>query len=306
MFFRTVATLVSATLSLSLSANAQLAGQTVEFQTVLTAGNGNCLVPTSNADGAAVVIQGCGTNATALNSWVVPNGSGAVGPLKIFGDKCLDVTNGVNADGTKLQIWTCAAGNTNQMWIPVSDSAITWSGKNKCVDLTNGNTTDGNQVQIWDCDASNNNQKWNAVPVTTPISFVISLKKNPSLCVAASANAVNASVVIEPCSASSAAQTWSDLANANQVVIFDNLCMSPATNINDGTKLILSPCIPNDAAQQWSHETGLINNRNVPKSCLDLTNGDETPENQLQIWTCTLLTSTTDNTNQDWIVTDTF
>ncbi|KAJ6544675.1 ricin B lectin domain-containing protein [Mycena vulgaris] len=165
------------------------AGQTVKFQTVLTAGgcfqlssidstrrltrlkgNGNCLVPTSNADGAAVVIKDCGTNATALNSWVVPNGSQQVGPLKIFGDKCLDVTGGVDADGTKLQIWTCATGNTNQMWIPVSDSAITWSGKNKCVDLTDGNIADGNQVQIWDCDVNNSNQKWNAVPVTTPTS----------------------------------------------------------------------------------------------------------------------------------------
>ncbi|KAJ6530922.1 ricin B lectin domain-containing protein [Mycena vulgaris] len=304
MFIRSVVSLLTA--SLSLSVDAQLAGQTVKFQTVLTAGNGNCLVPTSNADGAAVVIKDCGTNATALNSWVVPNGSQQVGPLKIFGDKCLDVTGGVDADGTKLQIWTCATGNTNQMWIPVSDSAITWSGKNKCVDLTDGNIADGNQVQIWDCDVNNSNQKWNAVPVTTPTSFVISLKKNPSLCVAPSANAANASVVIEPCSAGSATQTWSDPRNSNQIVIFDNLCMSPATHINDGTKLILSPCITDNAAQEWSHETGVINNRNIPKSCLDLTDGNETSGNQLQIWTCSQFTGTTDNTNQDWIVTDTF
>ncbi|KAJ7704871.1 hypothetical protein B0H17DRAFT_1038690 [Mycena rosella] len=73
--------------------------------------------------------------------------------------------------------------------------------------------------------------------------------------------------------------------------------MSPATRINDGTKLILSPCITGNAAQEWSHETGIINNRNIPKSCIDLTNGDETPGNQFQMWTCALLTGTTDDTN---------
>ncbi|KAJ7187519.1 ricin B lectin domain-containing protein, partial [Mycena pura] len=129
-----------------------------------------CLTATKNADGAPVIIKDCGTNATQLNSWVVPNGAAAVGTIQIFGDKCLDVTNGVDADGTKLQIWTCAAGNTNQLWVPLED--ITWSGKNKCVDLTNGNTTDGNKIQIWDCDANNENQLWNVRPLTQPKTCV--------------------------------------------------------------------------------------------------------------------------------------
>lgn len=34
----------------------------------------------------------------------------------IFGNKCLDVTNGLTVDGTKLQIWTCTSGNTNQQF----------------------------------------------------------------------------------------------------------------------------------------------------------------------------------------------
>ncbi|KAJ7858760.1 hypothetical protein B0H13DRAFT_1727078, partial [Mycena leptocephala] len=148
MFRRNLVSFLSV-LSLSLYANAQLpvAGQTVKFQTVLSTGNpGNCLTATSNADGAPVIIKDCGTNATSLNSWVLPKGSNVVGTLQIFGDKCLDVTSGANTDGTKLQIWTCAAGNTNQMGIPAGPT-ITWSGKNKCVDVTNGNITDGNQVR---------------------------------------------------------------------------------------------------------------------------------------------------------------
>jgi len=302
MFFRNAASL----LSLALAAKAQLAGQTVFWKTVLTTGDGNCLTATNNADGATVVIQDCGSNATDNNSWLVPNGESNVGPLQIFGDKCLDVTNGDDSDGTLLQIWSCAEGNTNQMWVPVSDQSITWSGQDKCVDLTNGDLTNGNQVQIWDCSAQNDNQKWNAVGIDTPKSFVISLKETPSLCVTASANAVGAPVVIDDCSPGSAAQTFTDPNQSGQMVVF-GLCVSPASNVNDGVPLILDTCVSGDAAQEWSHLTGpLINNFNEPKICLDLTNSNQTPGNQLQVWTCSLLTGTNDNPNQDWIVTDTF
>jgi len=302
MFFRTAATLLSYTLA----AHAQLAGQTVFWKTVLTAGNGNCLTASSNADGASVVIQECG-NATDANSWLVPNGESNVGTLQIFGDKCLDVTNGNTADGTLLQIWTCAEGNTNQMWIPVSDQSITWSGEDKCVDLTNGVLTDGNQVQIWDCSTGNDNQKWNAVGIDEPKSFVISLKENPALCVSASANAVGAPVVIDDCSAGSPAQTFTDPSQNGQMIVY-GLCVTPETIGSNGLKLlILDTCVSGDAAQEWSHLTGpLINNFNEPKSCLDLTNGVQTPGNQLQLYDCTELAGEGDNTNQDWIVADTF
>ncbi|KAJ6476840.1 ricin B lectin domain-containing protein [Mycena sanguinolenta] len=139
-----------------------LAGQTVQFRTGLSDGpTGGCLSASSNADGAAVVIEMCSAP-TAANSWVVPNGNNANGALQIFGDKCLDVTDGVDADGTRLQIWTCASGNTNQLWEPEFGSVgnIFWVRTNKCVDLTNGNTANGNQLQVWDCDTSNPNQIW--------------------------------------------------------------------------------------------------------------------------------------------------
>ncbi|KAJ6532355.1 ricin B lectin domain-containing protein [Mycena capillaripes] len=325
MFLRNLASLLSVC-SVSLYANAQLAGQTVKFQTILSAGEeddgslnerlildvlplmtGSCLTATSNADGAPVIIKNCGTNATALNSWVVPNGTGSVGTLQVFGDKCLDVTGGTNTDGTKLQIWTCAAGNTNQMWVPALGSLV-WSGKDKCLDVTNGNITDGNQIQIWDCDSSNKNQLWNSIAVTTPKSFAISSKKNPALCVAASARAANATVVIEPCSPGSALQTWSDPTGRGNVMLGDNLCMSPAGSIGAGTKLVLAPCVAGNSAQEWNHETGVIDNFAVSDFAfvLDLTDGNETPGSQLQIWSGPIFNGTTSNLNQNWIVTNTF
>ena len=63
----------------------------------------------SNADGAPVTLQQC-TGAPS-QKWVFENGS-----VKVYGNKCLDVSGGANADGTKLQIWTCTPGNQNQQW----------------------------------------------------------------------------------------------------------------------------------------------------------------------------------------------
>lgn len=87
------------------------------------------------------------------------------------------MTNGVDADGTLLQIWTCFSDNTSlfvmsvgfadcctdQMWLP--EEYITWSGKNmvRCMAIVqyrrrgidglfaygaNGNLTDGNQLWL--------------------------------------------------------------------------------------------------------------------------------------------------------------
>ncbi|KAK1218101.1 hypothetical protein PQX77_019232, partial [Marasmius sp. AFHP31] len=80
---------------------------------------------------------------------------------------CLDVKDGVNADGTKLQIWTCTPGSTNQLWISVNDFTFNWAGTNKCIDLTDGDITDGNQLQIWSCvgGSGSPNQKWGGNPI---------------------------------------------------------------------------------------------------------------------------------------------
>lgn len=116
-----------------------------------------CITASSQADGAPVVIQPC-TGAQS-QQWTFTGGN-----VKVFGTFCLDVTNGVKADGTKLQIWTCSAGNPNQQWSWGKwDNHISWSGQGseQCLDLTNGNLADGNQLQTWDCTPGNLNQAWN-------------------------------------------------------------------------------------------------------------------------------------------------
>ncbi|KAF8586852.1 carbohydrate-binding module family 13 protein [Ramaria rubella] len=120
-------------------------------------GSGLCMAADDSANGSPVFVAPC-DDTTSLKVWSVPQpGHGNTGSYQLaFGPddsapiKCLDVTNGVNAPGTKLQLWDCTDG-PNQFWLP-NPGNIMWAGINQqfpmCVDLTNGVTTRGNQVGI--------------------------------------------------------------------------------------------------------------------------------------------------------------
>ncbi|KAM6503981.1 carbohydrate-binding module family 13 protein [Amanita muscaria] len=96
----------------------------------------------SNNDGALVTIQTC--TGGASQTWVFTNGE-----VRVFGNKCLDVTNGGNYDGNKLQIWTCYNGDTNQQWYyDIWSNQLSWTNHGKCADLTTGNLADGNQPSL--------------------------------------------------------------------------------------------------------------------------------------------------------------
>jgi Ricin-type beta-trefoil lectin domain len=94
-----------------------------------------CLQAQGDYDGAPVVLATCGNFNGADKEWNVIEGgaaeaSGNPGPvtqIRLFGDKCLDVPNGNDSDGVKLQIWTCYDGNPNQLWQVNSDDTISWA-----------------------------------------------------------------------------------------------------------------------------------------------------------------------------------
>ncbi|KAJ6463478.1 ricin B lectin domain-containing protein [Mycena sanguinolenta] len=125
------------------------------------AGFKGCITAPNPGDGEPVVIHDCSSDSAEVSSWTVTFANGAnskPSPIQIDGNKCIDVTDGVNADGTLLQMWTCSGGK-NQQWVNRLDGTFQWSGTNKCIDLTNGVITDGNQLQIWTC-TSGPNQVW--------------------------------------------------------------------------------------------------------------------------------------------------
>jgi hypothetical protein len=113
-----------------------------------------CITAASNSDGAKVTLQTC-TGAEA-QKWTFTGGS-----VKIFGSKCLDVTDGNTADGVRLQIWTCFPGSQNQQFYYTNDNHLAWTNHGKCVDLTDGKLSDGNPIQLWQCFGNSANQIWN-------------------------------------------------------------------------------------------------------------------------------------------------
>ncbi|KAJ7859212.1 ricin B lectin domain-containing protein, partial [Mycena olivaceomarginata] len=291
---------VLVSLSLSLAIRAQEPGQTDIFQSAL--GNDpsliKCLSAASNADGAAVVLGDC---ASANAQWTVPKGAGNAGTLQIFGDKCLDVTNGATTNGNKLQIWTCATANTNQLFVPHgivasngNGGTVQWSGTNKCLDTTDGVLADGTPIQIWDCDSTNRNQQWSPQGVSVPKFFTIAPKSATSLCVAASSAVLNASVVLAPCTSNSGSaafplQHWQDPSAVGHLMILSptlgQLCAAPlGSTAASGTKLVLQVCDAQSAAQRWGHGTGNIVNALTAHDCLDLTDGKAVAGTPLQIW----------------------
>ncbi|KAF5331745.1 hypothetical protein D9758_017188 [Tetrapyrgos nigripes] len=118
---------------------------------------GKCLTASSNSDGATVTIQTC--TGSDAQKWTFTNNNGAI---KVFDNKCLDVKDGQNVNGVKLQIWTCSTGgNPNQNFFYTGDYHLSWTNHGKCMDLPDGNTGNGNPIQLWDCSNTNPNQIWN-------------------------------------------------------------------------------------------------------------------------------------------------
>ncbi|KAK7042555.1 hypothetical protein R3P38DRAFT_320446 [Favolaschia claudopus] len=288
-----------------------LQDQSVKIQTTLGSGT-KCLAASSLQNGAPVVIEDCGSNATSLNSWIT-GGTGARSQLSTNGFvrcyalsychiicfldaqssvlQCLDVVNNVDANGSKLQVWTCGPRDEAQQFTMTSTS-IEWNGgsNNKCVDVTDGNLSNGNQAQVWACDANNSNQKFNFIPTTFPARFELTIRPDPTTfasCLTAD-NATNAPVAIGPCGDNVPInQKIVDPDHNGRMVMYDNLCIAPAGDtLADGTKLVLAPCDANDNAQFWNHGTGSITNKANTNFCFDLTDGNPAAGTQVQIWTC--------------------
>jgi glucosylceramidase len=83
--------------------------------------------------------------------------------------KCVDATNGGTGNGTPLQQWDCAAGNTNQQWqFQPTDSGfykvVSRNATTEAWDVTGGAgaTGDGVKIQLW-AYGGGTNQQWRPV-----------------------------------------------------------------------------------------------------------------------------------------------
>ncbi|MFK3983904.1 PQQ-dependent sugar dehydrogenase [Micromonospora sp. NPDC050397] len=73
--------------------------------------------------------------------------------------KCLDISGGAATNGTKIQLWTCNATGA-QNWVPQADSTLRNPTTGKCLDVSNNSSADGQDVHLWDCITTAANQKW--------------------------------------------------------------------------------------------------------------------------------------------------
>nr|WP_234440468.1 ThuA domain-containing protein [Streptomyces rimosus] len=77
-------------------------------------------------------------------------GGGSAKQIVGIGNKCVDVDKGAQADGTKVQLWTCNGG-AHQKWTPTGS---TLRSLGKCLDVAGASTADGAKVQLWNCNGS--------------------------------------------------------------------------------------------------------------------------------------------------------
>ncbi|KAL0066350.1 hypothetical protein AAF712_006609 [Marasmius tenuissimus] len=268
------------------------------------AGRRGCITA-QNSAGAAAVVQDC--NGSNEQNWVYSVGSSAAQQLKVNGDKCLDVQNGRNADGTKLQVWTCTNGNTNQLWTPNGDGTFQWAGTNKCVDLTGGNVANQNQLQIWTCDSNNVNQRWLGNSVTPPpdppaantkIYSSVFPPHQAVKVIAASTNANGAAVLLDDYDARSNSlpqgnRTWvmPAVGTTGQIKTFDGtMCLDVKNgDTTNGNTLQVWACSPGNPNQLWKIESLGEDRKYFVRwggKCMQVKDGNLVNKGQVGIWDC--------------------
>lgn len=66
--------------------------------------------------------------------------------------KCIDVANGADHDGAKVQLFTCNGTNAQRWQLQTSGVVKTFHGR--CLDVPSGNTVDGIQLQVYTCNGT--------------------------------------------------------------------------------------------------------------------------------------------------------
>lgn len=123
-----------------------------------------CLaVDTSSDDlirnGASIVLQRCDPTNIHQRFIVHKTGFGfirsAASPFK-----CIDVQNGANKNGNRIQVWDCQTGNPAQSFSGLNglkQDRIMWRS-DKCLDVRDHGDYVGNTLQLWECLGWNSDQ----------------------------------------------------------------------------------------------------------------------------------------------------
>src|SRR5215470_12046651 len=144
---------------------------------IVNYGSGLCLEPNGSGLGEPILQQPCNSTHKAQR-WVLSPATATQYQIANKGfPTCLDVRNGVNADRTVVQQWSCNIQARSMRWQPstlVPDrffkfvSAISSKPNERCLDVAGGSLQPGAQIQIYRCTQANTNtaQIWELRAVT--------------------------------------------------------------------------------------------------------------------------------------------
>jgi hypothetical protein len=125
-----------------------VSGQGEFFEGAITAGFPSDA--TENAVQASITAAGYGGSSTPPGGGTELRNSPA--------NRCLDVPNLSQTNGTQTELWDCNGG-TNQQWTATSSKELRVYGS-KCLDDEANGTANGTRAIIWDCNGQTN-QQWN-------------------------------------------------------------------------------------------------------------------------------------------------
>ncbi|MEV1006530.1 glycosyl hydrolase [Streptomyces sp. NPDC049881] len=87
-----------------------------------------------------------------------PGTGTGTGAIRGLGGKCVDARASGTANGTPVQLYTCATG-VAQTWTVGADGTLRNPNAGRCLDAVGAGTANGTLVQLWDCNGSGA-QQW--------------------------------------------------------------------------------------------------------------------------------------------------
>ncbi len=146
---------------------------------IVNYGSGLCLEPNGSGLGAPILQQPCDSTRMSQR-WVASPSTATQYQIANKGfPTCLDVRNGVNADRTVVQQWTCDIHARSMRWqlstlVPDRFFKFISAIGSRCLDVAGGSLQPGARIQIYGCTQSNTNtaQIWEtrAVPQGSQVS----------------------------------------------------------------------------------------------------------------------------------------
>ncbi|RKR91129.1 lysophospholipase L1-like esterase [Micromonospora pisi] len=121
---------------------------------LVNAVSARCLDVSGSAAGTQAVIWDChgGIN----QRWTRT----ASGEMRVYGNRCLDISGNGTANGTRVQIWTCNGTGAQRFSFGANGSMMV-PASGKCVEVAGGGGANGTRAQLYDCNGSAA-QRWSA------------------------------------------------------------------------------------------------------------------------------------------------